>query len=151
MAVTPVELRHLKLKRTLTGGYRRRQVDEVLTEVADSFEDVWREREDLRDRVEHLEQELRRHRELEGLLRETLLSAEKSAIELKENARTEAELVIREAHSEARSITQEARSDRERLLTEARRVRALLSSALESVEETAPEAPEQSERPAQAA
>ncbi len=151
MAVAPVELRHLRLKRSVGGGYRRGQVDQVIVEVADSFEEVWREREDLRDKVEHLENELRRHRELESLLRETLVTAEKSAIELKDNARAEAELVVREAHSQARTITREAVTERERLLGETRRVRALLGAALQSVEEAEPEVPKPVKRPAQAA
>jgi cell division initiation protein len=88
MAVAPVEIQHVKLKRSFVGGFRRSAVEALLEEIAQSYEDVWREREDLRDGVEHLEHELRRHRELEGLLRETLLSAEKSAIDLKEQART---------------------------------------------------------------
>jgi cell division initiation protein len=138
MAVAPVEIRHVKLKHSLVGGFRRSSVDHLLEEIAQSYEDVWREREDLRDRVDYLENELRRHRELEGLLRETLLSAEKSAIELKEQARTEAELIIREAHTAARSITQEALVDREKLLGEATRVRALLQAALTSVDEAEP-------------
>jgi cell division initiation protein len=138
MSVAPVEIRHVKLKRSLVGGFRQRAVDDLLDEIAQSYEDVWREREDLRDRVEHLENELRRHRELESLLRETLLSAEKSAIELKEQARTEAELVIREAHSAARSITQDALVEREKLLGEATRVRALLEAALTTVDEAEP-------------
>jgi cell division initiation protein len=138
MAVAPVEIRHVKLKHSLVGGFRCNAVDHLLEEIAQSYEDVWREREDLRDRVDHLENELRRHRELEGLLRETLLSAEKSAIELKEQARTEAELIIREAHTVARSITQEALVDREKLLGEATRVRALLQAALTSVDEAEP-------------
>ncbi len=136
MAVSPVEIRHVKLKRSLIGGFRRRAVEALLEEITHSYEDVWREREDLRDRVDHLENELRRHRELESLLRETLLSAEKSAIEVKEQARTEAELVIREAHTAARSITQEALVEREKLLSEATRVRALLQAALTAVDET---------------
>ena len=138
MAVAPVEIRHVKLKKSLIGGFRRGAVDDLLEEIAQSYEDVWREREDLRDRVEHLDNELRRHRELESLLRETLLSAEKSAIELKEQARTEAELVIREAHTAARSITQEALVEREKLAGEATRVRALLQAALTAVDETEP-------------
>jgi cell division initiation protein len=138
MAIAPVEIRHVRLKRSLVRGYRRSSVDQLLGEITDSFEEVWRERADSHDRVEHLEAELRRHRELEGLLRETLLSAERSAIELKEQARTEAELVIREAHTAARSITQEALGERERLLGEAARVRALLQTALTSVVESEP-------------
>jgi cell division initiation protein len=139
MAVAPVEIRHVKIKRSLIGGFRPHAVENLLEEIAQSYEDVWREREDLRDRVDHLDNELRRHRELEALLRETLLSAEKSAIELKEQARTEAELVIREAHAAARSITQEALGEREKLLGEATRVRALLQAALTTVDEAEPE------------
>ena len=72
------------------------------------------------------------------MLRETLLSAEKSAVGLKEQAQVEAELVIREAHTAARSITQDALVEREKLLGESTRVRALLEAALTSVEEAEP-------------
>lgn len=138
MAIAPVEIRHVTLKKSFFGGYRKKRVNELLDEVAHSFEEVWREREDLRDKVHGLEIELRRHRELESLLRETLVTAEKSVIELKDQARSEAELVVREAHSAARSITQDALAERERLIGEAARVRALLQTALTSVEESEP-------------
>jgi cell division initiation protein len=138
MAIAPVEIRHVRLTRSVLGGYRTKRVNELLEEIADSFEEVWREREDLRDKVHGLETELRRHRELESLLRETLVTAERSVIELKDQARSEAELVVREAHTAARSITQDALAERERLIGEAARVRALLQTALTSVEESEP-------------
>jgi len=140
MAIAPVEIRHTRLKKSLFGGYRKRATNEFLEQITESFEETWREREDLRDRVEQLEAELKRHRELETLLRETLVTAEKSVIELKDQARTEAELVIREAHTAARSITQDALTERERLLGEATRVRALLQAALTTVDESEHEA-----------
>jgi cell division initiation protein len=136
MAVSPVEIRHVKLKKSLIGGFRRGAVEDLLEEIAQSYEDVWREREDLRDRVEQLDNELRRQQELESVLRETLVLAEKSALEFKEQARSEAELVIREAHTAARSITQDALGEREKLIGEAGRVRALLQAALATVDET---------------
>ena len=49
MALTPVEVRHIRLKRGLL-GYSRGAVDDALDEVAASFEDVWRERADLADK-----------------------------------------------------------------------------------------------------
>ena len=140
MAIAPVEIRHTRLKKSLIGGYRKRATNEFLEQITESFEETWREREDLRDRVEALETELKRHRELESLLRETLVTAEKSVIEQKDQARAEAELVIREAHTAARSITQDALSERERLIGEATRVRALLQAALTTVDESEHEA-----------
>ena len=133
MALTPVEIRHIRLGSSLL-GYTRGAVDEVLEEIADSFEDVWRDRADLADKVEHLEQELVRFRELESLLRTTLVSAERASQELKEQARKESEVALEEAYAEARTITRRARAEREHLTTEARRIRSLLRTALETLD-----------------
>jgi cell division initiation protein len=137
MALTPVEVRHVRFPRRLL-GYRRANVEQVLLDVADSFEDVWRSRADLADRVEHLEGELVRYKELETLLRTTLVSAERSASDLREQAKREADLVVEEAHAEARSVVRGASDERERLAREARRVRSLLRSALDAVDQAQP-------------
>jgi cell division initiation protein len=134
MGLTPVEIRHVPIGRGFW-GYRRGAVERLLDEVADSFEDVWRERADFADRIEHLEGELQRHRELETLLRKTLISAEAAAQEQREGARREAEHVVAEAHAEARRITFRATAERERLETDVRRLRELLRTALAAVEE----------------
>jgi cell division initiation protein len=135
MALTPVEIRHVKLGKSVR-GYKVSAVDRLLAEIVESFEDVWRERADLADRVDELEADLRRHKELEELMRTTLVSAERSSHELKDQARREAELIVSEAHTEARSVTRRAETERERLEGELRRIRALLRSALETVEES---------------
>jgi cell division initiation protein len=139
MTLTPVEIRHAQPAKAFIGGYKRDAVEQLLDEIVASFEDVWRERADLADKVEQLESDLVRYRELEGLLRTTLLSAEKAAVTLKEQARKEAELIVEEARSEARSITRHARADHDRLLGEVRRMRSLLRSALALVDDEAPE------------
>jgi cell division initiation protein len=137
MTITPVELHHISLKRSPL-GYRRGPVDELIAEIADSFEEVWRQRVDYADRIEQLEGELSRHRDLETLLRTTLVSAEKSAHELKDQARRQADLVVEEAHAEARAVTRAAAAERERLLAESRKIRALLEAALDAVDDAAP-------------
>src|SRR6266498_3182055 len=105
MALTPVEIRHLKPAKSIVGGYRRIAVDDLLNEIALSFEDVWRERADLADKVELLESDLVRYRELEALLRTTLVSAEKAAVTLKDQACKEADLIVEEARAEDRKST----------------------------------------------
>jgi cell division initiation protein len=133
MALTPVEIRHIRLGRGLL-GYSRAPADRVLEEIASSFEEVWRDRADLADKVEQLESDLERFRELEALLRTTLVSAERTAAELKTQAMREAELIVDEARAEARSIVRQAAADNERLEADSARIRALLRSALATLE-----------------
>ena len=134
MAYTPVEIRHVRLKRGLL-GYRRSHVDRLLEDVVASFETVWRERADHADKLELQEGELKRYRELEGLLRTTLISAERASHELRNQAKREAETIVNEAYAEAREITRRARSEREGLVVETRRLRLLLHAALDALDE----------------
>jgi cell division initiation protein len=133
MALTPVEIRHIKPSRSLF-GYNRGVVDELLDDVVASFEQVWRERADLADKIERLDADLVRYRELETLLRTTLVSAERAAQELREQARREAHVMLEEAHLEARKIRREALADLERMQTESARIRTLLTAALDTIE-----------------
>jgi cell division initiation protein len=135
MALTPVEIRHLTPPRTWFRGYRTDPTEKLLEEIVASFEDVWRERADLADKVEQLEADLARFRELEGLLRTTLVSAEQASVQTKEQARREAELILSEAHAEARQVQRQAVAENERLADAARRLRAQLSDALGAIDE----------------
>jgi cell division initiation protein len=117
MSLTPVEIRHVKLGRR-PFGYDRRVTDDLLSDIVTSFEQVWRERADLRDKMEELESELSRQKEIEGTLRNTLLSAERMADD-------EADVIISEARATARDIVSGAETERERIHGEIRRLRTL--------------------------
>jgi cell division initiation protein len=130
MALTPVEIRHLTPPRTTFRGYKAAETDSLLEEIAASFEDVWRERADLADEVEQLETDLVRFRELEALLRTTLVSAEQASAQTRDQARREAELILSEAHAEAREIQRRALVENERLQHDSRRLRLQLQEAL---------------------
>jgi cell division initiation protein len=157
MSLTPVEIRHLQLSRTFLRGYRKGAVDQLLSDIADSFEEVWRERADLADQLDELETEASKHRELEALLRSTLVSAERAAHEMKEQARRESDLIVQEAHAEGRRITREVAAEKQRLEEDIRKIRAMLRTALESLDGGKPildargEAPQQqNQQPQQA-
>ena len=145
MALTPVEIRHLMPPRTSFRGYKVAPTDRLLEEIAASFEDVWRERADLADKVEQLEADLVRFRELETLLRTTLVSAELASAQTRDQARREAGLILSEAHAEAREIQRRAAAENERLQQETRRLRVQLQDALSTFGE--PEDAEQDPEP----
>jgi cell division initiation protein len=135
MALTPVEIRHVTFGRS-PFGYSRSAVDKLIDDIVASFEQVWRERADLADRVERLEEDLVRYRELETLLRTTLVSAERASQELKEQARRESQLMLEEAHAEARKLRRDAVADLERMRAEERKIRSLLAAALATIEDS---------------
>ena len=148
MTLTPVEVRHLELRRGLL-GYRRSQVQRTIEEIADSFEAVWRERSELAERIHELETEVARHVELETLLRTTLVSAERAAQDMKEQARREADVIVQEANAESRRLLRQAIADKEQLLAETHRIRTMMRAALDIISDGDPgeETPVEDEEP----
>jgi cell division initiation protein len=120
-------------------GYKRAHTDRLFDEIAVSFEDVWRERADLADKLEQLETDLVRYKELESLLRTTLISAERASAELKDQARREAEVILTEARAEARKLQRDALVENERLLIDSRKLKLAMRMALEALDDVAPD------------
>jgi len=135
MPLTPAEIRHMEPRRAWFRGYRKSSVKALHNDIADSFEEVWRERADLSDRLEDLDAEAAKHRELEALLRSTLVSAERAAQDMKEQARRESDLIVQEAHAESRRVTRESAAEKRRLEEDMVKIRAQLRAALESLGE----------------
>jgi cell division initiation protein len=144
MSITPVEVRHAQLSRAPL-GYSRRATDNLLEAVAQSYEQTWWERADLRDEVERLQAELARFKDMERLLRDTMMSAEKAAEDLRSQSRREYDMLLQEARLKAREIVLEAEAERERIRAEIRRLqtdrsevqasyRAFLQSALDRLD-----------------
>jgi cell division initiation protein len=124
VSLTPVEIRHVKLPRRVA-GYRREDVDRLLEDIVRSFEGVWRDRADLRDEIHRLETELARYQELDVLLRNSLVSAERAADDVRAQAGKEADVIVEKARLQAREITGGAESERERVRAEVRRLKTL--------------------------
>jgi cell division initiation protein len=124
VSLTPVEIRHVHLPRRPL-GYAQASVDGLLEDVVRSYESVWRDRADLRDEVERLEGEVARYKEVDVLLRNSLVSAERAADELRAQAGKEAGVILDEARVRAREITADAEAEREQVRREIRRLRSL--------------------------
>jgi cell division initiation protein len=134
MSLSPVEVRHITFARR-PFGFKRSAVERALGEVAQSFEAAWRDRADLADKLEHLEGELSRYSDLEALLHTSLVSAQRTAGELKDQAQREADTILAEAHAEARRIVFEAHERQTRLRADTRRLKVQLEAALAALTE----------------
>ncbi|MBX5464138.1 MAG: DivIVA domain-containing protein [Clostridia bacterium] len=140
MPLTPLDIHNKEFDRSFR-GYSIDQVDEFLDEVNRDYEAALRELNALREQVARLTARVKQYEDLEETLRNTLVMAQKTAEEMRENARREAEVIVREAEQEARDRLRRADeevAERRRQLEELdhdveafrARVRSLLESEL---------------------
>jgi cell division initiation protein len=109
MKVTPLDLRQQRFN-TAMRGYERGEVNAFLAEAADEYENAVRENERLRQEVSKLEAVLKEHRAQEINLRNTLLTAQKLADDIKEGASQEAARILREAEGRADLLLQKSQA-----------------------------------------
>jgi cell division initiation protein len=78
-------------------GFDPDEVRAFLTAVAEEMALLQREKEQTDQQLRHLEQIVGEHREREAILKNTLLTAQKAAEDIRESARREADTVIKQA------------------------------------------------------
>ena len=125
-------------------GYRRAASTRCSPRSPTASRTVWRERADLTDKVERARAGARPHRELEKLLRTTLVSAERASARGQRPGQARGGDDPRRGSSPRRGRSRdEARREREQLLVDARRIRSLLDArALDAVGDADNEEPE---------
>jgi cell division initiation protein len=117
MKVTPLDLRQAKLRVTMR-GYDRNEVDALLNEVADDYEHALRESDRLHQELLRLEAVVAEHREHERNLRNTLLTAQRLADEIREHAELESRRIVEDAESLAELIFQQTQGRLEEIQRE---------------------------------
>lgn len=107
MKVTPLDLRQTHLSTSLR-GFDRDEVRTLLTDAADDYESALREVDRLRQDLQKVESQLGEHRDRETNLRNTLLTAQKVADQIRENAGKEAEVLLRDADTRSTAMLKDA-------------------------------------------
>ena len=132
-SVSPLDLRQAKFNTALR-GFDRNEVTTFLLEAADGYDQALRENERLRHDVVRLEASVVQYRELEGSLKSTLMTAQKVADDLRENAAHEAVRIVREAEGRAELLVQKAQARHEDMQREIDGLRMKRRDAEASVE-----------------
>jgi cell division initiation protein len=109
MKVTPLDLRQQRFKSVMR-GFDRDEVTAFLNEVAEDYEQAIREADRLRDDLTRAQASLEEHREHERNLRNTLLTAQKLADEIRTNAENDAKRIVREAEGRSDLLLQKAQA-----------------------------------------
>jgi cell division initiation protein len=125
MRMTATDIRQQQFAVRLFRGFDPQEVDAFLEEMADDFDELTRENTLLREQLVQVEEKSRGVEGREKTLQETLVTTQKIAEEFKENARREAELVLREAHLRAEKFMQDAREEHAKLTADISGLRRL--------------------------
>jgi cell division septum initiation protein DivIVA len=120
--LSPAEIKQQQL-REKRGAYEREDVDALIDNVIGSYQHVWLERDRLKARVDELEGDLARTKELEQLLRDGLASAQRAAEQVKEEAEQQVAGVVEKATADAEKLLAEARAQAEEIVAESRETR----------------------------
>ena len=112
--LTPLDIHNKEFTRSFR-GYDEDEVNEFLDQVIKDYEMVIREKKDLQEQVDHLNEKLGHFTNIEETLNKSILIAQETAEELKGSASKESKLIIKEAEKNADRIINEA-------LTKSRRI-----------------------------
>lgn len=110
MKITPLDIQ----QREFTGrfrGYDREEVQDFLRSVAQMVEDMLKEIIAFREEAEKLSRDVGELRKKEASLSEVLVTTQTVTESLKETARKEADLILREAEMKAEDLLKRAHVD----------------------------------------
>jgi cell division initiation protein len=103
MKVTPTEIRNANFKKKLK-GFDPEEVRIFLTMVSEEMENILKENARLISENQELRAQLTDVQEKERMLKEIMLSTQKFVESLKENARREARIIVKDAELRAEEI-----------------------------------------------
>ncbi len=116
MNITPLDIQQKKFHISFR-GYARKEVDEFLDLVRDEMENLVREATELREFRQAYDERMQEFKEREETLKNTMVTTQKLAEDLKENARREAAVIVKDA--EVRGQQGIARAQEEKIRLEA--------------------------------
>ena len=112
--LTPVEIQNRVFK---SGGlgYDKKDVDSFMKEIVVSYELLYREKMEMADKVNVLNDALQNYKAIEKTLQKALVLAQKTADETQETAQRKAYAIEKEAKTKAEIIVSDARHEFDRI------------------------------------
>lgn len=117
MALTPLDIHNKEFTRGFR-GYDEDEVNEFLDQIIKDYEAVLREKKDLFERVQQLDEKIEYFTNIEAALNKSILVAQESAEEVRRSSQKEAQLIIKEAEKNADRIINDALSRSRKILFE---------------------------------
>ncbi len=112
--LTPVEIQN-RIFKSGGLGYDKKDVDSFMKEMYDSYEQLYREKMELEDKVSVLNDAIQNYKTIEKTMQKALVLAQKTAEETQEAALKNAHAIEKEAMTKAEILKSDARRELEQL------------------------------------
>jgi len=106
--LVPLDIRHKTFK-TGVSWFNKQEVQEFLSQVEKDFSQLYRDNKELQEKVERLSEEVDRYRSTGRQLEQALTLAQKTAEDVKNTAKHEAETIVENARVRAEQQTSESK------------------------------------------
>jgi cell division initiation protein len=136
--ITPMDIRQQQFTVKMFRGFDTQEVDTFLEDLAADYEALLKENSLLKEQLQALEERTRGLEEREKVLQETLVTTQRLVEEMKDQARREAAVIIREGEVQADRIIEASRAAEGNLQSEIialKRTRRQLAEGLRSTVE----------------
>ena len=96
---TPLDIENKKFAKQMMNGYSVEEVDNFLDELTVDYEKLYKETNDNRGKLEELQANLAKYKNLETTLQNTLVMAQSTADEIKKVAQQQADQIVKDAQA----------------------------------------------------
>lgn len=111
--LTPIEIQSKNFKSGI--GYDKKDVEAFRKDVLVSYEKIYKENVELKDKINVLNEGIQYYKTIEKTLQNALILAEKTAEETKQVALKRAKVIEKEANAHAAAIIADAKNERNQL------------------------------------
>lgn len=120
--ITPYDIQKKEFSKTLR-GFHPDEVDDFLNEIILTMQELMRENETLKDKVDTLTRDVEKYHNSEKSMANTIESAKKLMNDISESAERRAEIIIKNAQLDAEVIQRDAKESIARMTEEGERLK----------------------------
>ena len=105
--ITPLDIENKKFAKQMMNGYNVEEVDDFLDELTLDYGKLYKENAELKAQREELDSNVGKYKNIENTIQNTLIMAQKTADEVQEVAKKQAEQIIKDAEFQAKNSVEE--------------------------------------------
>ena len=109
--ITPLDIENKRFAKQMVNGYSVEEVDDFLDELTVEYSKNYKEVNELRNKVEELNNSLVQYKTIESTLQNTLVMAQTTAEEVKNVAKQKADQIVDEAKANAQKQVDELNNE----------------------------------------